>query len=118
MTLAELASLPEWDLEPNLDRDRLASLAGLVAAAPALMLALDGASLRRLADHFGEATVDRVLDTCADIAEGKDEAAPATVREVNERGAQVLAEAKAGSRDSRTICERAWLLYREQHTAS
>ena len=62
VTFAELAQLPVWRLDPAWDRGRLAEIAGLLLARPALLRTVAGPLLRDLAERHTSALLEAVLE--------------------------------------------------------
>lgn len=82
-TFAELAEVPVWRLDPGCDRDRLAEIAGLLAARPVLLRTIAGPLLRDLAAHHTPALLEAVLEADLPdiaIAGGPLSLAPADLR--------------------------------------
>lgn len=62
VTLADLARLPVWRLDPAWDSDRLAEIAGLLAMRQVLLRTVAGPLLRELADRYTPDLFEAVLE--------------------------------------------------------
>lgn len=110
VTFAELASLPMWRLDPALDRDRLAEIAGLLAARPILLRTVAGPLLRDLADRYTPALLEAVLEAeLPDAAPGVAARSLASA-ELRDTGQAVLDAATGDDVDARAIADTALLL--------
>lgn len=122
LTLPQLSALPMWELNPHLDRERLAAAAGLLASRPALARAIDGGRLQALASSFGEALLERMLDDAPPADEAASNEAldlpldPAALRAA---GRRLMEQAAVPANvAARRICERAGGLIAELDLAA
>lgn len=115
---ARLAARPVWAFDAALDRARFAEIVGLVAMRSALWLALDGAMLRRLAEHFGGDLVERALDLVDDIADAEPLSRSCVPADLRGIGCKLLDDAERGDRIARRTCECAWNLARNDSVAA
>jgi hypothetical protein len=108
-SLAELARVAVWQMDPDWDRDRLAEIAGLLAARPVLLRTVAGPLLRELADRYTPALLEAVLEAELPIEisdSGAGSLAPADFRRT---GQALLAAPEDGA--ARAIVDAALLLY-------
>ncbi|MEM6909154.1 MAG: hypothetical protein AAF494_10780 [Pseudomonadota bacterium] len=113
---AMLARMPDWEFADALDRARFAEIIGLVAARDHLARALDGATLRKLAEHFGSDLIDRVLDDADGALETVVALPSFAIADLRQVGSDLMMAAQTDWQEARTICELAWDYYRREHS--